>query len=37
MQQQEEIFKYGAALHAHIAMQWLAQQVNVSKQAVTNS
>lgn len=36
MQQQEEIFKYGAALHAHIAMQWLAQQVNVSEQAVTN-
>lgn len=37
MQQQEEIFKYGAALHAHIAMQWLAQQANVSKQTATNS
>ncbi|MEK3977702.1 M20 family metallopeptidase [Psychrobacillus sp. FSL K6-2836] len=26
MQQKEEIFKYGAALHANVAMDWLKQQ-----------
>ncbi|WP_339262416.1 M20/M25/M40 family metallo-hydrolase [Lysinibacillus sp. FSL K6-3209] len=26
MRQNEEIFKYGAALHANVAIEWLKQQ-----------
>lgn len=36
MEQQEDIFKYGAALHANIAIQWLEEQhIQAKKSTVT--